>query len=236
MRAREARREFEEHGLQHVVSAFHRDAYKDGFIVQDESDPSLCVDRNHPVDAVFLDLPKPYCGNHWIRILNIAIDHASEVLRTNGRISCFSPCIEQVQENCKALNEKGYQCNNPCKSWVVVIETIEVLLKEFELNSIENNNSNTTRLRNLEKKTGQVKRDQPVTEYNQSLYVPSENLLESITSMVLSKGEHIGRGHTAYLTFATKTSKIWTLRFFSYFLFFKVNKRNWLLFKIVIKG
>lgn len=89
----------------------------------------------------------------------------------------------------------------------VVIETMEVLLKEYELNSIENNNSNTTRLRNLEKKTGQVKRDLPVTEYNQSLYVPSENLLESITSMVLSKGEHIGRGHTAYLTFATKTSK-----------------------------
>lgn len=86
----------------------------------------------------------------------------------------------------------------------LVIETIEVLLKEYELNSIENNNSNTTRLRNLEKKTGQIKRDLPVEDYDQSLFVPSENILDSITSMVLSKGEHIGRGHTAYLTFATR--------------------------------
>lgn len=84
---------------------------------------------------------------------------------------------------------------------------MEVILKEYELNSIDNNNSNTTRLRNLEKKTGQVKRDEPVEEFDQSLFVPSENILQSITSMVLSKGEHIGRGHTAYLTFATKTSK-----------------------------
>ena len=88
-----------------------------------------------------------------------------------------------------------------------MIETIEVLLKEYELNSIENNNSNTTRLRNLEKKTGQMKRDLPVTEYDESLYIPSATLKESITSMVLAKGEHIGRGHTAYLTFATKTGR-----------------------------
>ena len=62
MRASEARREFAEHGLQKVISSFHRDAYKDGFVVKDESNPDLCVDKDHPVDAVFLDLPKPYCG------------------------------------------------------------------------------------------------------------------------------------------------------------------------------
>lgn len=62
MRANEARREFEEHGLGNVVSAFHRDAYKDGFVIHDDSNPALCVDKEHPVDAVFLDLPKPYCG------------------------------------------------------------------------------------------------------------------------------------------------------------------------------
>ena len=61
MRAREAAREFEEHGLQNVVSSFHRDAYQDGFIVENEN-PKLCVDKDHPVDAVFLDLPKPYSG------------------------------------------------------------------------------------------------------------------------------------------------------------------------------
>ena len=43
-------------------------------------------------------------------------------------------------------------------------------------------------------------------EQNQgpTLFVPSKNVMESLSSMILSKGEHIGRGHTAYLTFATK--------------------------------
>lgn len=61
MRANEARREFEENGLGKVISVFHRDAYNDGFIVEDDN-PDLCVSSEHPVDAVFLDLPKPYCG------------------------------------------------------------------------------------------------------------------------------------------------------------------------------
>ena len=110
MRANEAQREFNENGLGKVISVFHRDAYEDGFVVKDESNPSLCVDKDHPVDAVFLDLPKPYAGKNDFYFIKIAIDHASEVLRYNGRIWCFSAWIEQVQENCKVLNEKGYQC------------------------------------------------------------------------------------------------------------------------------
>ena len=64
MRANEAQREFNENGLGNVISVFHRAAYEDGFVVKDESNPSLCVDKDHPVDAVFLDLPKPYAGNN----------------------------------------------------------------------------------------------------------------------------------------------------------------------------
>lgn len=62
MRAREARAEFERNGLSDIISVFHRDAYADGFVVQDETNEKLCVDAEHPVDAVFLDLPKPYNG------------------------------------------------------------------------------------------------------------------------------------------------------------------------------
>ena len=61
MRAREASAEFERNGLSSIISVFHRDAYTDGFIVKDENE-KLCVDDRHPVDAVFLDLPKPYNG------------------------------------------------------------------------------------------------------------------------------------------------------------------------------
>ena len=61
MRAREAKAEFSRNHLDSIISVFHRDAYQDGFIVED-ADPSLCVDEAHSVDAVFLDLPKPYAG------------------------------------------------------------------------------------------------------------------------------------------------------------------------------
>ena len=99
---------------------------------------------------------------------------------------------------------------------------MEVLVRQYELNSIDNNNSYTTRNRNRERNAkASVKREaeeakeseqteqteqqtEQQTEINTQLFVPSENVMRSIASMVLSKGEHIGRGHTAYLTFATK--------------------------------
>ena len=64
MRANEARIQFEQNGLGNIISVFHRDVYSDGFEVVNE-DASLCVDATHLVDAVFLDLPKPYCGRNW---------------------------------------------------------------------------------------------------------------------------------------------------------------------------
>ena len=99
-----------------------------------------------------------------------------------------------------------------------MIETMEVLVRQYELNSIDNNNSYTTRNRNRErnakasvkreaeeaKESEQTEQQTEQTEINTQLFVPSENVMRSIASMVLSKGEHIGRGHTAYLTFATK--------------------------------
>ena len=88
-----------------------------------------------------------------------------------------------------------------------MIETIETILREYELNTIENNNSSTMRLRTLEKKGVVQKRERPTEEVKNALFVPSESIMEALGTMVLSKGEHIGRGHTAYLTFATKLKK-----------------------------
>lgn len=69
LRSNEARNEFCRNGLGNIISVFHRDAYADGFVVEDE-DESLRVDADHPVDAVFLDLPKPYAG--FIRSLKMS--------------------------------------------------------------------------------------------------------------------------------------------------------------------
>lgn len=104
-----------------------------------------------------------------------------------------------------------------------MIETLEVLLREYELNSIDNNNSYTVRNRNAKKRDSPTPA-QPVEPEPQSvrpesqpvesepqppspslpLFVASKTVTECLSTMALAKGEHIGRGHTAYLTFATK--------------------------------
>ncbi|BGP03788.1 tRNA methyltransferase complex subunit Cpd1 [Rhodotorula toruloides ATCC 204091] len=84
-----AQEEFEQHGLKEVVTAKHRNVYKDGFDgLEDE------------VDAVFLDLPAPW----------EALEHAKKAMRKShqSRICCFSPCIEQVIRTCSTLSSLGF--------------------------------------------------------------------------------------------------------------------------------
>ncbi|KAL1920423.1 uncharacterized protein VTP21DRAFT_800 [Calcarisporiella thermophila] len=87
-RARIAREEFKEHGLEDIITIQCRDVCKEGFDIKDE------------VHAVFLDLPAPW----------EAIPHAKETFKQSriGKICCFSPCIEQVTRTCAALSEHGF--------------------------------------------------------------------------------------------------------------------------------
>ncbi|PZC77996.1 hypothetical protein B5X24_HaOG202668 [Helicoverpa armigera] len=103
-RSKIAQQEFEEHGIAEFVTAKHRDVLTDGF----------GEELNGKADAVFLDLPSPWIG----------VPHALAAIKDQGgRFCSFSPCIEQVQRTCLALQDCGFQ----------EISTMEVLQTEIKV-------------------------------------------------------------------------------------------------------
>ncbi|XP_069494232.1 tRNA (adenine(58)-N(1))-methyltransferase catalytic subunit TRMT61A [Ambystoma mexicanum] len=104
-RAEKAEEEFREHKVGHLVTVKNMDVCKSGFGVTDVA------------DAVFLDIPSPW----------EAIGHAKEALKVKGgRICSFSPCIEQVQRTCLALEEHGF----------TELDTLEILLRVYDVRTV----------------------------------------------------------------------------------------------------
>ncbi|KAF9538260.1 tRNA (adenine-N(1)-)-methyltransferase catalytic subunit trm61 [Mortierella hygrophila] len=83
-----ATKEFEEHGLEGLVTIECRDVCKNGFGLVNKA------------DAVFLDLPAPW----------EAVASAKQAFRQDkvGKICTFSPCIEQISKTVTALTEQGF--------------------------------------------------------------------------------------------------------------------------------
>lgn len=77
------RDDFEKTGLSNLITVGVRDIQGEGF--PDEF--------SGMVDSVFLDLPQPW----------LAIPSAGKMLKPDGILCSFSPCIEQVQRACEAL-------------------------------------------------------------------------------------------------------------------------------------
>ena len=77
------REDFERIGLSSLVTVGIQDIQGEGF--PDE----FCG----AVDSVFLDLPQPW----------LAIPSAGKMLKQDGILCSFSPCIEQVQRSCESL-------------------------------------------------------------------------------------------------------------------------------------
>uniref|UniRef100_A0A8D0B988 tRNA (adenine(58)-N(1))-methyltransferase catalytic subunit TRMT61A n=1 Tax=Salvator merianae TaxID=96440 RepID=A0A8D0B988_SALMN len=104
-RAEKAIEEFKEHKVDHLVTVLNQDVCKNGFGV------------TAIADAVFLDIPSPW----------EAIEHAKLALKgEGGRICSFSPCIEQVQRTCLALEEHSF----------TEINTLEILLRVYNVRTI----------------------------------------------------------------------------------------------------
>ncbi|RKO97281.1 hypothetical protein CXG81DRAFT_11558, partial [Caulochytrium protostelioides] len=105
-RQKKAQIEFEQHGLRHVVTSTHADAYLDGFHVKAQA------------DAVFLDLPAPWDAvSHAVAALNPA---------RVTRLCSFSPCIEQIIQTVAALEAHGF----------AQIRMFEVLVREYEVRHV----------------------------------------------------------------------------------------------------
>lgn len=88
-RAAQAREEFVDNNFGDAVTVECRDVCADGF------GEAL----RGTADAVFLDLPKPW----------LAVPHAIDALKCDGRVCSFSPCVEQVQLTCDALRAHGFR-------------------------------------------------------------------------------------------------------------------------------
>jgi len=97
-----AREDFENNGLTHLITCRHRNVCEKGF-------PKV----GGGVDAVFLDLPTPW----------EVVESAKNILRPEGRLCSFSPCMEQVQRTCLAMDKLGFK----------KLRTIECLLKTYQV-------------------------------------------------------------------------------------------------------
>lgn len=167
-RAEKALEEFKEHKVGDLVTVKNQDVCENGFGVTEIA------------DAVFLDIPSPW----------EAVKHAKSALKLEGgRICSFSPCIEQVQRTCLALEEQGF----------TEINTLEILLKGYNVRTI------SLQIPDLgiagEDKSGAEcdKGNQP----NQD--ASCANLQQGTVQFKSGVSPREMVGHTGYLTFATKS-------------------------------
>lgn len=157
-RAETAGKEFESHGISHIVHSHHRDVVLNGFPVTD-------------ADAVFLDLPSPW---------DVIKHTVSTFGEGGGRLCSFSPCIEQVQKCCLALQEHGFED----------IQTMEVIQRPYQL----------SRKKLWEPFIGKTRHKKFREEQR-----ASDKKFESgwVHAFVKGGPKKQAVGHTGYLTFAT---------------------------------
>jgi tRNA (adenine57-N1/adenine58-N1)-methyltransferase len=115
-RAETARQEFQNNGVSHLVQVHHKDVC--GRVGGDGAEDTGGFDLpGQTVDAVFLDLPEPW----------LAVPHAAYILKANGRIASYSPCVEQTQRTVQSLKKAGFHS----------IKTMEYRLQEHYVDEVE---------------------------------------------------------------------------------------------------
>jgi len=131
------------------------------------------------VDGVFLDLPTPWQ----------VIESANTILRPQGMFMSFSPCIEQVQRTCDALYKYQFQD----------VKTIECLIREFE--PVEDTAPVIPDF-GITGETRPAKRQKIEQTSESSL---DKSSVQKSAKTILTRVSPKMRGHTGYLTLATRT-------------------------------
>ncbi|XP_073104525.1 uncharacterized protein [Elaeis guineensis] len=162
-RANLAREDFKRNGLSSLITVTVRDIQGEGFPEE------FCGSA----DSVFLDLPQPW----------LAMPSAGRMLKQDGVLCSFSPCIEQVQHSCEAL-----------KSNFTDVRTFEVLLRTYEIKEVRMDGNGGGE-------------GSPVGPFprkrRQRLSGEGNNgNVEQTTTAVMVRPCSEARGHTGYLTFA----------------------------------
>uniref|UniRef100_A0A0D9W3G7 tRNA (adenine(58)-N(1))-methyltransferase n=1 Tax=Leersia perrieri TaxID=77586 RepID=A0A0D9W3G7_9ORYZ len=162
-RAASAREDFERNGLTSLITVAVRDIQGQGFPQE----------HTGAADAVFLDLPQPW----------LAIPSAGTMLKQDGVLCSFSPCIEQVQRACEAMRPSFTD-----------IRTFEILLRNYEVRE----GALKGVVANEESSAG------PHPQKRRKLLPPAETLDGVIqnSSSIMVRPCSTARGHTGYLTFA----------------------------------
>ncbi|KAK8710243.1 hypothetical protein V6N13_145577 [Hibiscus sabdariffa] len=162
-RAASAREDFERTGISNLVTVGVRDIQGEGF--PDEF--------SGLADSVFLDLPQPW----------LAIPSARNMLKQDGTLCSFSPCIEQVQRSCETL-----------RSDFTDIRTFEILLRSYEVREWKLDHSKPN--------DGSSVACPPCKRRQTSIEVSVGDNTNSPAVMARPSAET--RGHTGYLTFARR--------------------------------
>ncbi|XP_074292066.1 uncharacterized protein LOC141618904 [Silene latifolia] len=163
-RAASAREDFEKTGVNSLITVGVRDIQGEGF-------PDEFVGK---ADSAFLDLPQPW----------LAIPSVGKMLKPDGVLCSFSPCIEQVQRSCENLRTNFTD-----------IRTFEVLLRTYEIKEVISESSQGDE--NVSFKSPPCKKRQHSTEKSSAINA-------SATTTVMAKPCAETRGHTGYLTFARR--------------------------------
>ncbi|KAI9915000.1 hypothetical protein PsorP6_007761 [Peronosclerospora sorghi] len=188
-RAEIARQEFKRNGLERVITVECRDSCEQGFPVELEGS----------IDLVFLDLPMPWK----------AVGHAFKMLKEGGFFASYSPCIEQVQKTCVALRSANFDLIRTIETRLVPYNSrrIDLPVPDF---GFETNGKTSKEAATIAKADEKLEDNSTSNEDEKGKgtkrcsgrkrkYVPG-----GVGQHIVAKKDDEIRGHTAYLTFATK--------------------------------